>query len=70
MVTPIDNEAGFNIIAEWHWWTPLHDKRAMNGLRFFQYLQRHRPALLDFECSGDKWQQVHSWLLQAGCVKD
>jgi hypothetical protein len=71
VVTEIDSEAGFNIIAEWYTWTPaLRDKTLMNGFLFFCYLQRHRPHLLNFECSGDPWQHVHSWLLQAGVVKD
>jgi hypothetical protein len=63
-------EAEFDILAEWHKWTPAFDKREMNGLLFFAYLQRHRPHLLRFPCNSDRWQYVHCWLIHAGYVKD
>jgi len=31
---------------------------------FFGWLNRHRPYFLTFRDKGDRWQQVHSWLLQ------
>ena len=65
-----ESEAEFAVLAEWHAWHPPFDKREINGLRFFQYLQRHRPHLLNFHSAGDKWQDVHCWLLHARCVKD
>jgi hypothetical protein len=67
-----ESEAEFAIVAEWHAWTPINrsDKTALNGLLFFNYLQRHRPHLLDFNASGDKWQHVHCMLIHAGIVKD
>ena len=70
-VVVAESEAEFAVLAEWHAWTPcLRDKTLMNGLMFFFYLQRHRPHLLNFEAYGDKWQDVHCWLLHAHCVKD
>lgn len=40
-------------------------------LSFYNFLLNERRHLLNFRGSGDKWQDVHSWLIQAGrvCVK-
>jgi len=65
-----ESEAEFAVLAEWHAWHPPFDKREINGLRFFQYLQRHRPHLLNFHSAGDQWQDVHCWLLHARCVNE
>lgn len=40
------------------------------GFAFFSLLESHRADLLDFEYQGDKWQIIHSWLLQDGQVKN
>jgi len=37
---------------------------------FFSFLEKERPDLLNFESSGDKWQDVHAWLLRERRVKD
>ena len=37
----------------------------MNGILFFVYLTKDRPDLLMFKRRGDKWQDVHGWLLGA-----
>lgn len=31
---------------------------------FFVWLTRFRPYYLTFRCKGDRWQKVHSWLIQ------
>ena len=31
---------------------------------FYAWLTRYRPYFLTFRCRGDRWQRVHSWLLQ------
>lgn len=31
---------------------------------FFLWAQRHRPYFLTFRCKSDRWQRVHSWLLE------
>ena len=65
-----ESEAEFAIVAAWHA-CPLVDKQVMNGMRFFLYLQRHQPHLLNFDArGGDPWQHVHCWLLRNGCVND
>jgi hypothetical protein len=63
-------EARDAILREWHKWNPSFDKQMMNGMRFFQYLQKEQPQLLNFKTKEDKWQDVHSWLIRAGCVKE
>jgi hypothetical protein len=38
-------------------------------LMFFAWLQRHRPYFLTFRYNGDRWQRVHSWLLQSDAAR-
>jgi hypothetical protein len=66
------DDAQAAIIAEWDRWAARNpnDAKVMSGMLFFVYLQEERPMLLDFRSNGDKWQDVHSWLLRAGRVKD
>jgi hypothetical protein len=54
------------VIQEWDAWSVIHpdEATAMNGMMFFNYLQKHRPDLLKFADNGDKWQTVHGWLLR------
>ncbi len=58
-------EAEQAILHAWDVWAanPLHASSLEDGMAFFTYLQRQRPDLLDFKHSGDKWQDVHSFLL-------
>ena len=62
------------IISEWRRWKqaqiPSKNATGTDGLLFFTYLQREKPALLDFRSSGDPWQTVHGWLLRSGFVSD
>lgn len=67
-------EAKQKIIAEWDSWSiPRKIMKATPGdkLSFYNFLLNERRHLLNFRGSGDKWQDVHSWLIQAGrvCVK-
>jgi len=59
----------------------FHDWCADNGFansvpsgsdahRFYLKLEKEKSSLLAFRCSGDKWQRVHGWLLQAKLVSD
>jgi hypothetical protein len=66
------DEAKWAIIREWDDWAPKHpdDAKIMNGMMFFTYLQKERPDLLEFKSSGDKWQDVHGWLLSDRRVKE
>jgi hypothetical protein len=69
-------DARIDIEAAWHEWKrrggfqPSDVLTGTEGFAFFLYLESHRPDLLDFKYQGDKWQIVHSWLLQDGQVKD
>jgi hypothetical protein len=69
-------DAKIAVEAAWHEWKRQrgfqHDDVPSGtvGLEFFLYLKGHHPDLLDFEYQGDKWQIVHSWLLQDSQVKD
>ena len=69
------DEAKKLIVAEWDAWAPKNvppdrDATGTHALAFFGYLGRERSYLLAFRSSGDPWQTVHGWLLQAGRVKD
>jgi hypothetical protein len=44
------------------------EARGHDALIFFGYLQTAMPHLLSFKYSGDKWQIVKSWLMNAGLV--
>lgn len=69
-------DARILIEAAWHEWkhreglSHLNILSATHGLAFYGYIERHKPHLLDFEYHGDKWQLIHSWLLQDGQVRD
>jgi hypothetical protein len=65
-------EAKRKIIAEWDSWSASN--KIMNAtpgdkLTFYNFLLKERRQLLDFRASGDKWQDVHSWLIQTGRVR-
>ncbi len=51
----------------WDIWSAQHaiEAKVMNGILFFVYLTKDRPDLLMFKRRGDKWQDVHGWLLGA-----
>lgn len=67
-------DARIQIIREWHGWVEeTHPDRLPSGnvaLGFYGHLQTNRPDLLNFRASGDKWQVVHGWLLNARLVGD
>ena len=64
------------ILVEWDRW--LKDKHidptastARDTLKFFYDLEDQQSPLLDFRPSrGDKWQVIHTWLLNEGRVLD
>ncbi len=61
-------------LREWRRWRDANGVTAEasgnDGLRFYGYLQSNRADLLKFKGGGDKWQVVHGWLLNSGCVRD
>jgi hypothetical protein len=59
-------DAKLAVIREWDAWSAqhAHEAKIMNGMLFFNYLQTARPDLLNFRERGDKWQDVHGWLLR------
>ena len=58
-----------NVIIEkfraWMQEQAITNPSGQDGLAFFAYLQDECPDLLAFRYSGDKWQCVHGWLLNA-----
>ena len=63
------------VVAEWTTWlnSQYPSKTSATGtdaLIFFGYLQQSRSDLLSFQCSGDKWQRVHGWLLKRRLVSN
>ena len=68
-------DAERQVVAEWYRWSASHlpkdrNPKGTDGLSFFAYLQTNCRDLLDFRCSGDKWQTVHGWLLLRRLVSD
>ena len=41
-----------------------------DAFRFFGELRTSHSELLNFKCSGDKWQRVHIWLRNRDMVSD
>jgi hypothetical protein len=68
------NDAESLILHEWRRWAPQHLQATRShdgGARaFFDFLERERPDLLEFRCSGTKWKRVHKWLLRNGRIKN
>ena len=67
-----DSPAKLAIIREWDARSLEHpgDAEIQDCMLFFSFLEKERPDLLNFELSGDKWQDVHAWLLRERRVKD
>ncbi len=70
-----DDEAHTEVLGAWKDWKQSHVPhiRQPSGavtFIFFGYLRSERPDLLEFRYNGDKWQQVHAWLLDAREVTD
>ena len=56
-------EAKKLIVTEWRAWSKQHGSYSgYHMLTFFNWLQKDRPHLLSFRCTGDKWQRVHGSL--------
>ena len=56
-------EARAEIQRAWAMWGG--DKSANQAMFiFFGWLERFRPYFLTFLSRGDRWQKVHSWLIQ------
>lgn len=56
-------EAGQLIRSEYRDWKNKQDHiNDHSKFEFFNYLQIHKEHLLNFKCSGDKWQTVNSML--------
>jgi hypothetical protein len=61
-------EAKQKIVAEWDSWSlsnKITNATPGDKLTFYNFLLKERPHFLDFRASGDKWQDVHGWLIQA-----
>ena len=66
-------EAKARILIEWGRWikdNPRDKPTGNGGFSFFGHLSTNKLNLLNFRCSGDKWQAIHGWLLNAGLVSD
>jgi hypothetical protein len=63
------------VLMEWDRWLQAQPDpltpTARDTLKFFYDLQDKHSPLLDFRPSrGDKWQVIHTWLLNEGRVPD
>jgi hypothetical protein len=56
-------EARQRILAEWQNRLEKQESNAWTQkFQFYTWLERERPELLAFKCSGDKWQRVNGWI--------
>ena len=61
-------EAERRILALWDCWVreeKISNPKAMDALAFHGDLRSRDDPALDFQCRGDKWQYVQSWLRRA-----
>jgi hypothetical protein len=67
-------QARLGVLREWRGWRDANgvttEATGNDGLRFYGHRQSRRAELLKFKGAGDKWQIVHGWLLNSGCVRD
>ena len=66
-------EARPAIIAEWRRYAAeesLSRPTTWDAFSFYGHLVNSRPDLLQFRCSGDKWQVIKGWLLREGLVTE
>lgn len=52
------------IIAEWHRWAKNRGAYTITDMQlfYFAWLKQNRPELLTFQCRGDRWRVVRTWL--------
>ena len=48
---------------EWDSWV-TSDRSDAKMHEFYWWAYRHRPYFLTFRCKHDRWQRVHSWLIE------
>lgn len=63
------------VLQDFRAWCDLPENKdttnnGTKGYLYFLHLETARSPLLDFKSSGDKWQVVHGWLLNAKLVSD
>ncbi len=74
-ITMNQDNAEIQILSEWVDWRVenlVRDEQAsgIDGVVFYDFLQKEKPHLLDFGRKADKWQIVHAWLVREGAVCD
>ncbi len=72
-ITMNQDNAEIQILSEWVDWRVenlVRDEQAsgIDGVVFYDFLQKEKPHLLDFGRKGDKWQIIHAWLVREGAV--
>ncbi len=68
-ITMNQDNAEIQILSEWVDWRAenlVRDEIAtsVDGVSFYNFLQKEKPHLLDFGHKGDKWQTIHAWLVR------
>lgn len=56
-------QAKCEIQRAWKTWSGA-DRSDAKMYEFYWWAYRHHPFFLTFRCKHDRWQQVHSWLLE------
>jgi hypothetical protein len=57
------DEAKSRVLTEWYRWQGKSTPATYTEkYTFYTWLQRERPDLLAFKCSGDRWQRIHGWI--------
>lgn len=51
------------ILSEWRTWYDKPEPHTwQDKFSFYNWLQHEKPYLLDFTCSGDKYQRISGWI--------
>ena len=66
MPPPVVNlaKAKQSVIVEWRTWAQKRGSYTIIDMQvfYFSWLKKSRPDLLTFNCQGDQWQVVRTWL--------
>lgn len=57
------DDAQNEIFRIWLNWNEPQDKYQTHfGLLFYNWLQKNKPHLMSFRCTGDKYQVINTWV--------
>ena len=68
----LQHEAKDKLMKEFDEWEQKNDiggkSTEREALQFYAYIELDKPHLLNFQCAGDKWQKLKSWLYDSSRI--